>query len=288
MDKTFENNTLVKNTANRLDAKQDIFLSPKLLFNYTKSKLRLVPATLAVLVQCAALIFVFLCILVVNFIIPLHFPIFVLVLMQAMLATGFCVMTGMASWWRWIHFCFPIALWGMSMWHVPNDVYLVGFLVSLSLYWTTFRSQVPFYPSRPIVWEKVAELIPSDRAIRMIDIGSGLGGLSMHIAKTRPASQIEGIEIAPLPWLVSRLRAYLTHSNATFKLGDYHQLDFSQYDVVFAYLSPAAMTALWQKAHQEMHLGSMLISYEFEIPDVKPSFCIEGAKQMPAIYVWKM
>jgi len=48
------------------------------------------------------------------------------------------------------------------------------------------------------------------------------------------------------------------------------------------------MTALWQKAHQEMRQGSMLISYELEIPDVKSSFSIQGAKQLPAIYVQKI
>jgi len=32
-------------------------------------------------------------------------------------------------------------------------------------------------------------------------------------------------------------------SSATFVLGDYHKLDFGEFDAVFAYLSPAAMPA---------------------------------------------
>ena len=257
-------------------------------FSLIKSRLRLVPAALAILVQCAAFITVLLSVLVIGFFAPIHFPIFSLVLMQALIATGFCIFVGMASWWRWIHFFFPLALWGMSLWQVPNEVYLIGFLISLSLFWTTFRSQVPFYPSRPSVWRMVAELIPQDKPIRMIDIGSGLGDLSMHIAKTRPESQIEGIEIAPLPWLISKLRASLTRSKAQFKLGDYHAIDFAQYDVVFAYLSPAAMPALWKKAQQEMRAGSLLMSYEFEIPGIQPSFYIKSAGKLPTIYVWKL
>src|SRR5690606_24694820 len=115
-----------------------------------------------------------------------------------------------------------------------------GFLISLSIFWTTFRSQVPFFPSRPIVWQKVAELIPSHKTVRMIDIGSGLGDLSMHVAKAKNNSHIEGIEIAPLPWLVSVVRAWIRRSSARFRLGNYHELHFAAYDIVFAYLSPAA------------------------------------------------
>lgn len=246
----------------------------------------LAPATLGVLIQCATLIFVFFSVLVIGFFTSYSFPIFILILLQSIIATGFCILIGMANWWRWIHFCFPLALWSMSMLHILNEVYLTGFLISLGLFWTTFRSQVPFFPSRPIVWQKVAELIPQDKPIRMIDIGSGLGDLAMHIAKMKTASRIEGIEVAPLPWLVSVVRSYLKGNAAVFKLGDYRELDFAQYDVVFAYLSPAAMPALWEKAHREMSSGSLLISYEFEVPGVSPTFCINTTKQ--SIYVWEM
>lgn len=246
----------------------------------------LAPATLAVLVQALALFCVFFTVLLVNFFTPQYFSAISLVLLQSFFATAFCFFSRMDNWWRWIHFCFPIALFCMSMWHVPNEVYLAGFLISLSLFWTTFRSQVPFFPSLPFVWKKVAELIPQNKSIRMIEIGSGLGDMAMHMAKAREESRIEGIEIAPLPWLISTLRAYLCGSRASFKLGDYRELDFAQYDVVFAYLSPAAMPALWEKACSQMRSGSMLISYEFEIPGVRPTSCIASGKK--PIYVWKI
>ncbi|MFM9835472.1 MAG: class I SAM-dependent methyltransferase [Methylophilaceae bacterium] len=257
-------------------------------FNHRFAKLHRVPAATAILVQMVAALTVLMCVLSIYFFEPIKFSIFSLVLMQAIIASIYSNLVGMARWWNWIHFCFPLGLWVMSMWQVPNELYLAGFLITLSLYWTTFRTQVPFYPSRPIVWQKVAELLPTDKAIRLIDIGSGLGDLSMHISRARPLSQIEGIEIAPLPWLVSMLRANLSRSKAIFKLGDYNQLDFSQYDIVFAYLSPAAMPALWQKAQQEMRTGCLLLSYEFLIPNIVPSFCIAGKAGAPEIYGWKI
>jgi hypothetical protein len=264
------------------------------LRNIVRPNMRLVPATLAVLIQCAALLTVAAAMWAVNFAttsffeVSLSFPIFNLVLAQALIATIFSYIAGMASWWRWIHLCFPLTAWLMFQWHIPNGVYLVGFIISLSLFWTTFRTQVPFFPSRPMVWQQVAKIIPQDNSVRLIDIGSGLGDMSMYMAKIRSDSQIEGIEIAPLPWIISYIRAKFSRSSATFTLGNYQALDFGNYDVIFAYLSPAAMRMLWDKASQEMRPGSMLISLEFEIPGVVENMRIVGNKSTPTIYVWKI
>ena len=250
------------------------------------------PATLAILIQCVALGLV--CasswamywLAAILFATDVSFSLGVLILMQAVTSALLAHAVRMASWWRWIHFGFPVAIYAMSHWHIPNEVYLIGFIISLSLFWTTFRTQVPFYPSRPVVWRQLAALMPQDQAMRMIDIGSGLGDMSMHIAKVRPGSHVEGIEIAPLPWLISHVRALVSRSNARFRLGNYQTLHFAEYDIIFAYLSPAAMLALWQKASSEMRPGSKLVSLEFEIPGITPSATIIGDGQSPVMYVW--
>lgn len=266
----------------------------KRIFDSLGAKIDLAPATLAILIQCTAFIVLVTgawmtgWLAAVYFKTDLTFSVFTLVLMQALLAAILSYLAGMDSWWRWIHLGFPIAAWGMSQWHVPNELYLTGFIISLSLFWTTFRTQVPFFPSRPIVWEQVAKIIRQTKPIRLIDIGSGLGDMSMYIAKIRPDSHIEGIEIAPLPWIISFIRAKFHRSSAVFKLGDYTALDFANYDVIFAYLSPAAMLTLWEKASQELLPGSMLISLEFEIPGIEPTMRIAGNNSSPDIYVWKI
>lgn len=254
----------------------------------------LVPATLAMLIQFAAMLTLATMTLAINYATTVYFDVslsvsmFTLVLVQALIAAIFSYIAGMASWWRWIHLCFPLTAWAMFQWHIPNVIYLIGFIISLSLFWTTFRTQVPFFPSRPMVWQQVAKIIPQNSPLRLIDIGSGLGDMSMYMARTRPDSQIEGIEIAPLPWVISYIRAIFRRSSATFILGNYQALDFANYDVIFAYLSPAAMCTLWDKASQEMRPGSLLISLEFEIPGVTENMRIAGNKNTPTIYVWKI
>jgi SAM-dependent methyltransferase len=208
-------------------------------------------------------------------------------LIQGLLAMAITWKLGLARWWRPIQLLFPIAVLAASALHLPPWIFLVLFLILLGWYWSTFRTQVPYYPSNEAVWCAVEDMLPRDKPLRVIDIGSGLGGMAMHLAKARPLAQVEGIELAPVPWLVSRLRARLSGSRASFVRGDYEKLDFGDYDLVFAYLSPAAMPGLWAKAKAEMQNSSLLVSYEFEIPagqSVKTILTTEGG---PLLYSWQ-
>ncbi len=192
----------------------------------------------------------------------------------------------LAVWWLAIELVFPLALLEASAAALHPGWFLGAFLVLLTVYWSTFRTQVPYYPSGRRAWDALDELLPKGRPLCVIDIGSGLGGLVLDLAARRPDATVAGIELAPLPWLLSHLRARLTGSRARFVRGDYHDLDFGHYDAVFAYLSPAAMSSLWYKALREMRPGSMLVSYEFVIREKAPDLSIVSKGRGPTLYVW--
>ncbi len=218
----------------------------------------------------------------------LHFPLndYSPVLLQGGWAGLLTWRLGLARWWRWIQLLFPAALLLALTLQLPPWLFLVAFLLSLGWYWSTFRTQVPYYPSTPVIWDAVRQVLPADQAVRMIDIGSGLGGLVLYLARQRPQADCVGIELAPLPWLYSWLRARLSGSRARFVLGDYEKLDFAQFQLVFAYLSPAAMSALWRKARTEMLPGSMLLSYEFVIEGQAPDQTIYATENGKPLYLW--
>ncbi|MGW8393317.1 class I SAM-dependent methyltransferase [Pseudoduganella sp. HUAS MS19] len=206
-------------------------------------------------------------------------------LLQGVLAAGLGWKVGLARWWLPILLLFPIALLAGLALHLPPWLAAAAFLLLLGWYWSTYRTQVPYYPSNPAVWRAVLAELPQGRALHMIDIGSGLGGFTLHLAAARPESDVAGIELAPVPWLLSRMRALLSGSRARFMRGDYEQLNFAEYDLVFAYLSPAAMPALWNKAQREMRAGSLLASYEFEIPAANGIKTIRTTEGGPLLYI---
>jgi SAM-dependent methyltransferase len=254
---------------------------------FHKRFLRL-PAIRALLAQAAASAIV----LGVAFGLPIladmQLSIALAALMQGGIAAVFARMQRLAPWWMPIQFLFPIALLVLSAAQLPPAIYLTAFLFLLCLYWSTFRTQVPYYPSSFAAWQAVAALLPKGQRLRVIDIGSGFGGLVMHLAKVRPESEIIGIELAPLPWLCSRMRARLQGSPGRFVRGDYEALDFGEYDVLFAYLSPAAMPGLWRKACAEMRKGALLLSHEFTVPGAAPDVVVHPSKAGPAIFGWQI
>ena len=204
---------------------------------------------------------------------------------QGVVAAILTVLRRLAVWWLPIQLLFPVVLAAALLLHLPSWLFGLAFLILLFIYWSTFRTQVPYYPSGKAVWEAVAGVLPA-RPVMVIDIGSGLGGFALDLARRRLDATVIGIELAPLPWLVSSLRARFSGSRARFVRGDYEHLDFAQYDAVFAYLSPAAMGALWRKAKSEMRPGSMLLSYEFAIADQPAGLSIVPAPGGPSLYVW--
>ena len=171
----------------------------------------------------------------------------------------------------------------------PPLFFLFGFLLLLLVYWSTFRSQVPLYLSSRKVWMALETLLPADRPLRFIDIGSGLGGVLTHLARARPESHFHGVEIAPLPFILSWLRIRLGgFRNCTVRRQSLWDCDLGDYDVVFAYLSPVPMAELWQKVERELHPGALFISNSFNVSDHPPQTTREiDDLHRSKLYVWK-
>jgi hypothetical protein len=63
-------------------------------------------------------------------------------------------------------------------------------------------------------------------------------------------------------------------------------LDFGDYDIIFAYLSPAAMSSLYLKAIHEMRNATVLIAQEFPIPGVTATSIISAPVTECPTYVY--
>lgn len=111
-------------------------------------------------------------------------------------------------------------------------------------------------------------VLPTD--FRLIDLGSGLAGTLVRLARAYPAARFVGVETAPLTFALSWLRC-LPRRNCQVHPLILWRVDLGEYDVVYCFLSPAPMAALWEKARAEMRPGAMLISNSFAVPGVEPA-----------------
>ena len=171
-------------------------------------------------------------------------------------------------WWIPAQMAMPPAAALISSLDLPTWIYLAGFFVLLTLYWNAARGRVPLYLTNEVTRQALNDLLPEKPRLRFLDLGHGFGGTVLALADARPQQSFTGIESAPLPFVISRLRSLFAGApNARLDYGDFWKRDLRPYDVVYAFLSPVPMQALYAKARAELSPGSLLISNSFPIPE---------------------
>lgn len=242
---------------------------------------------MALLVQMFALTIIFVCIS--------SFPEFTLSLLewgviQGILAAIISYKVRMALWWMPIHFVFVPALIVMLSLDLSPLWFCTAFILLALVYGKTYQTQVPLYLSSSNVTDTLTTLLPKQRYFTFIDLGSGCGGLLSKLSQTLANGDYYGIESAPLPCLIGKLRNWVNNRSACrIKWGNFWIHDLSEYDVVYAYLSPVPMAKLWQKVCQEMRPGSLFISNTFAVPGVIPDKTIKlDDFSGSTLFVWRI
>lgn len=185
------------------------------------------------------------------------------------------------TWWKAIHLLFApllsISLMATDAFSIEPLWFLGIFCLLFLVYWSTFKSRVPLYLTSSLAKEALGEYLMTysiqksaeNISLRFLDVGAGTGTVIRALGKQFARIEMTGIEHAPIPFLIAKLNTLLI-KNVRILWGDFWKQDLTQYDIVYAYLSPAPMQALWEKVNREMRPGTILISNSFIIPDIEP------------------
>ncbi len=188
---------------------------------------------------------------------------------DAVVATVLAIVFRLAWWWWPPALILPFAVTVASGVPVPWWTWASASGLLALVYGGGMATRVPLYLSNKAAARELAGLLPSSPGVRACDLGAGLGGPALALARQRPDASITGIEASPLPWLVCRLRA-LSRRNLRMGFGDLFRHPLVEYDLVYAFLSPAPMPRLWAKACAEMRPGTLFVSNTFAVPGAEP------------------
>jgi SAM-dependent methyltransferase len=203
-------------------------------------------------------------------------------------AAALCAMAGLQWWWLPINLAFLPAIEAMLAVQLPAAVYCAAFSLLFLINVAAWRHRVPFFLSSVEAARVVSTLLPAGTAFRFLDLGCAAGALLGRVARARPDGRFDGIELAPLSFALACWRARANPA-ISVNCGDFWRTDLARYDVVYAYLSPAAMPRLWAKARREMRPGSLLVSNGFEVPGVPAGRVIPlGDAMRSTLHVWQM
>jgi hypothetical protein len=177
-------------------------------------------------------------------------------------------LTRQAWWWRFIHAGFAPAAVLSSGLGIAPEWYLAAFVLMFLVYRGALTSRVPLYLSRREAARALAGLLADRPAGKFVDLGAGTGSVVRALAAMREDFDISGVENSPLPWAVGFLRTARSR-NCHWTFGSLWEIPLAEYDLAYAFLSPAPMRRLWLKVKDEMRPGSLFVSNSFRVPDVE-------------------
>jgi len=194
----------------------------------------------------------------------------------------------LAIWWFPILLLFPAALAGALYLAIPGWIYLVLFILLLVIYWNAAISRVPLYLTNPRTWQAILE-ITRGAGQDFVDLGCGFGGLLVYLGRQRPDMKFVGVESAPLPYLIAKLRIILSGTNnVDIRYRDFWDFRLTDFDIVYAFLSPDPMPRLYRKVEQEMCAGSLFISNSFVVDGHPPDETIDvDDHRQTRLNIWK-
>lgn len=223
----------------------------------------------ALLIQLVVLGFLAVGVYLASFVIDPPYPYWLLVILQGLGAAVLTNKFGLPSWWRWIQFLMPIALYIALLIGFDPVWALVIFVVVWLVFSNAFKERVPLYLTNNTTRQALKMLVKTKRGVRFLDLGCGLGGNVTFMSQLKAVSDSHGVETAPIPYLLSKVYTFF-RGGQTFAM-DLWKTDLAYYDLVYAFLSPEPMPKLWEKVKEEMLPGSVFISNSFAIPDVEPT-----------------
>ncbi len=228
------------------------------------------PVLLAMLGQLLSLVLTWFALLALARLLDWHVSLLTAAWLQGALAALLGLRFGLSRWWLPINIGFVPALVLMQGHALPPWLLLAGFIALLLLNWNALGERVPLYLTGTAAEQRLKQRLGHlPDGFRFIDLGSGLGGTLLRLSRAYPAADFVGVETAPLTFALCWLRC-LFQRNCQVRFRSFWREPLSDYDVVYCFLSPAPMPALWRKACDEMRPSALLISNSFEVPGVEP------------------
>ena len=125
-----------------------------------------------------------------------------------------------------------------------------------------------FFPTKKKLIGKAIRLAKINKSDEVVDLGSGDGRFLFEACQF--CKYVIGYEIHPGLVLYSKVKILLNgYKNVSVFFKDFWSVDLSKYDVIFVFLYPSKMKRLEDKIINEVTSGTRVISYAFELPNLK-------------------
>ena len=187
--------------------------------------------------------------------------------------------------WQALNFLLPFAFLLSSNIEIPSWIFLTAFIIFAMFHLPALWTRVPYYPTPDITYQYVFGLLPHEKDFRFIDVGCGMGDLLKFLAARSKTGNFVGVEIGILSFLISKIKN-LSNQNVSVFFKSMWKMNLAEFDVIYAFLSPAPMEQLWNKFIAEAKPGALLVSNSFEAPAEPDNIIETGPERGGTLYLY--
>lgn len=169
-------------------------------------------------------------------------------------------------------------------------IFLIGFtcVYSLTLI-ANIWDKVPFVPTSGRIVKYIISIADLKKGEKVYDLGCG-DGRFLVAAQKKTSMQAVGFENALLPYLLAKLRKFITKAEININMKNFFRADLSKADVIYCYLGPEVMPRVGEKIKNECGKGTRVYSNSFSINTLKPEkiWTRDKKNRLPTIYYYKI
>ena len=131
--------------------------------------------------------------------------------------------------------------------------------------------KLPWVPTDKARARRALEMAKPQPDEVLYDLGAGDGRILL-LAVEEFGMQAVGIEVSPLQFALAWARCIFSGARSKIRVRreNFYKADFSDADVVFAYLTPDHAIRMQEKLASTLKPGARVVAIAFEFPDWKP------------------
>jgi len=177
---------------------------------------------------------------------------------------------------------------------VLKDILLVIMLIFVMMMLATvfinlFLVKVPYVPTSRKALNEILKHVKVNPQSKVHDLGCG-DGRFLFAMESQFKTECFGYELAPIPFLLSKLTQYFRRSKVNFYMKNFLKVNLSNADLIFCYLSPDLLTKLGDKLQKECKQGTQIITNTFKISNLEPVKVLARNRELkhPSIYIYEI
>lgn len=155
-----------------------------------------------------------------------------------------------------------------------NDVlfWICLYVLLWNAYFLLFNQGIPNIKTSKAIRNRIIEELKTEIKnsnkpdFTIIDLGSGNGTFTRHIAKAIPNANVIGIEINKIAyWLSCLIAKFQKINNLTYSNADLYKTNIGQADAIVMFLLGTFMKDIREKLERDLKAGTFVFSNKFKI-----------------------